>query len=536
MLPMDKTCDVLVLGGGGAGLTAAARIASISDKKVIVVEKADFFGGGAIQAGDYRVYGSQWQKDHGCDDHLEEELLKYMDETNWQLDPALVRETFFATGRFFDWLCTFETGVADQYVPGRYIFDMPDQGPEVPTYQGKGRARGGTNAAKLLIAQCKKQGVEMLLKTEVKDLLTENGKVFGAIVGDAEKNYTIGCRAVILATGSWINKQEILEQVHPKYATVDPGPIMKGGHRSSAYTGDGIALAERAGAFIDYDSFVLRLMGPLAMMPGKTISAMSNHPYALQINLNGKRWTCEPSQIRMGIFRSGHLLAEQPEGVSYVVFDKNTVEAAARDAKEHPGTGYGGFFGHPSFPEDPMGDLMDTVAGKLSMPFGPPPEEGGEKTDPPQKEEGVTEGAAPMQGRNQLFMAETIQELAEKMGVPADALTETVTHYNRCCEEGFDDTYFKPKKSLVPLTGPYFALRCNLGTDGAFGGVKVNADMQAYSRLGGLVEGFYVVGDFASGRFINDLGFKRQIINDLSWAFASGLIAGEQAVKYLESK
>ncbi len=51
---------------------------------------------------------------------------------------------------------------------------------------------------------------------------------------------------------------------------------------------------------------------------------------------------------------------------------------------------------------------------------------------------------------------------------------------------------------------------------------------------GGLVEGFYVVGDFASGRFINDLGFKRQIINDLSWAFASGLIAGESAVKYLK--
>ena len=187
-----------------------------------------------------------------------------------------------------------------------------------------------------------------------------------------------------------------------------------------------------------------------------------------------------------------------------------------------------------------MGDLMDTLAGTIKMPFGPPPsDDEGEKKEPPKEipkdgqKEGVAEGAAPMQGMNKLFYGEAIEEIAEKMGVPADALKETIAHYNKCCENGFDDEFFKPAKSLVPLTGHYFALRCNLGTDGAFGGVRVNADMQAYKDGGGLVEGFYVVGDFASGRFINDLGWKRQIINDLAWAFASGLIAGESAVKYL---
>jgi hypothetical protein len=356
------------------------------------------------------------------------------------------------------------------------------------------------------------------------------------VVEANDMTYTIGCKACILTTGSWINNQEILEKVHPKYAAVDPGPIMKGGHRSSAYTGDGIALAKKADAFLDYDSFVLRLMGPLMMMPGQTISAMSNHPYSLQVNLNGKRWTCEPSQIRMGIFRSGHLLAEQPQGISFVLFDQNTVEAAAKDAKENPPTGYGGFFGHPTFPENPIAELMDTLAGKIKMPFGPPQEEGEKKEPPkaPKKEEDVSDGAAPMQGMNKLFRGETIEELAEKMGVPANALRETIEHYNQCCENGFDDMFFKPKKNLVPLKGPYFAVRCNLGTDGAFGGVRVNPNMQAYKNGGGLVEGFYVAGDFASGRFINDLGFKRQIINDLSWAFASGLMAGESAVEYLK--
>lgn len=185
-----------------------------------------------------------------------------------------------------------------------------------------------------------------------------------------------------------------------------------------------------------------------------------------------------------------------------------------------------------------MADMLDTLAGKAKMPFGPPQDENKtDKSQPAVQEDAdITDGAAPMQGMNKLVMADTLEELAAKMEVPAAALIETVEHYNACCKTGFDDAFFKPGKYLVPLTGPYFALRCNLGTDGAFGGVLVNPDMQAYREGGGLVEGFYVAGDFASGRFINDLGFKRQIINDLSWAFASGLIAGESAVAYLQER
>lgn len=111
--------------------------------------------------------------------------------------------------------------------------------------------------------------------------------------------------------------------------------------------------------------------------------------------------------------------------------------------------------------------------------------------------------------------------------------------YNKCCKDGFDDEFFKLAKNLIPLPGPFYAIKCALGTDGAFGGVLVNADMQAYAKGDGtgkpsdLVEGMYVVGDFVSGRFINDLGFKNQIINDLSWAYASGYMAAESAVNYL---
>lgn len=66
-----KHCDLLVMGGGGAGLVAAARAAELNPNiHIIVVEKGNATGGGACQAGDFRVYGSQWQKERGLNDNL----------------------------------------------------------------------------------------------------------------------------------------------------------------------------------------------------------------------------------------------------------------------------------------------------------------------------------------------------------------------------------------------------------------------------------------------------------------------------------
>jgi len=123
------------------------------------------------------------------------------------------------------------------------------------------------------------------------------------------------------------------------------------------------------------------------------------------------------------------------------------------------------------------------------------------------------------------------------VGLDSETLKETVTEYNTACEAGADWDFFKPAEDLVPLNrSPYYAVKGTLGSDGAFGGVRVNPDMQAYREGGGLVEGLYVVGDFASGRHVNMSGVKKQVINDCSWAFASGFIAGNSAGKYLESR
>jgi len=130
----------------------------------------------------------------------------------------------------------------------------------------------------------------------------------------------------------------------------------------------------------------------------------------------------------------------------------------------------------------------------------------------------------------------TTEELADKIGVNKKNFLEPVGKYNKDCEKDRGWDFFKSKDALVPINKPpYYAMFGKLMTDGAFGGVQINPEMQAYKPDGGLVEGLYVTGDFASSRGINPGGVKRQVINDLSWAFSSGFPAGTNAGKYLES-
>jgi fumarate reductase flavoprotein subunit len=93
---------------------------------------------------------------------------------------------------------------------------------------------------------------------------------------------------------------------------------------------------------------------------------------------------------------------------------------------------------------------------------------------------------------------------------------------------------FKPAGWLTPMNeAPFYAVKASLGTDGAFGGVEIDENMQAKAAEGGVVPGLYVVGDLASGRFLNMAGIKKQILNDMSFAVSSGYVAGTHAAEQI---
>jgi hypothetical protein len=203
----------------------------------------------------------------------------------------------------------------------------------------------------------------------------------------------------------------------------------------------------------------------------------------------------------MGLFRGGHVLVHQPKGLTYAIFDEDNLTAAFQRSKVE-NNGYEGFFGGLHFPdtmEETHADIDAILAKK--------------------------DGSA--------FRANTLTELAQQIGLPEDALSETVSQYNAACASG-NDLFFKDPKEMVALNrAPYYAVRGRLGSDGAFGGVLVNEHMQAYRVAGGCVDGLYVAGDFAGGRHIKKGDFKEQVLNDCSWAFSGGFLAAEHAHQWL---
>ncbi len=503
--PITLDADLVVIGGGGSGLPAAVYAAD-QGKKVVVLEKMPFAGGGAKFAADWRVFRSKWQKEKGYPDELNRMLLKGMDSTEWSLEPELVYNALRNTGKFFDW---FQTLVPDyEFEEGIYAMDRAaPQAQRVPMVKPiNGRNPNGTFYVETLEAECHKRNIPLLYRHRVTDIEMKDGKVAAVIARDPGGITKVNCKACILASGSWIRNKEIMEKKFPAFWKVLPH-LEPSQHASYAYTGDGITLAEKAGAYIDYDSFVLRCMGPLGMVPSMAASAISSSPLCIWVNLDGKRWMNEGNMARAGMsgsvsFAMGTQLSYQPRGINYTIFDAGMAKKIKEemDAGDAPAS----FFGPMKIADDFM-EEMDRVA---SMPNG------------------------------QVFVrGETVEELAKNAGIDSENLKKTIEHYNEMCAAGEDTELFKPGDQMIPFTGgPYYAVQGHLNHDGAFGGVKINANTQAYAQDGGVVENLFVPGDFASGRFTNFGGVKEQVINDLGWAISSGYTAGSKAVDYLEGK
>ena len=220
------------------------------------------------------------------------------------------------------------------------------------------------------------------------------------------------------------------------------------------------------------------------------------------VDLNARRFVAEPMAPRMDPFDTGLVLLQHPRGKAFFLYSANSLRRIIAESQKNGDSPDFDPFGIPALPD------LEVVDGWFRAAIG--------------------------RGSHEAGRADTIEELAAYVGLDPAALRDTVERYNASCAAGADWEFFKSPAGMEPLAEPpYYALGAKLGTDGAFGGVRVDPSMRAYAANGGLMPNLFVTGDFASGRHVVLGGAKKQILNDMSWALASGFIAGGSAAEAL---
>lgn len=218
---IQMDADVVVVGAGAAGLSAALKTAQ-NGHSVILLEKMGVIGGASAMAGSGTMAtGSKWQKEDGYEDSAEKLVEDMMANGHQKNDRATVELFANTIGEAFDWLVG-EDGAAVPY---------QRSGKPSRSYSGEGR---GAGVCKNLAERLEAAGGTLLTNTPATELVVENGAVVGVKAEGEGKAYTIRAKAVILASGGYGANDALVPDEYKKFVYA--------GHAGA--TGDAIKMVE----------------------------------------------------------------------------------------------------------------------------------------------------------------------------------------------------------------------------------------------------------------------------------------------------
>jgi fumarate reductase flavoprotein subunit len=348
----------------------------------------------------------------------------------------------------------------------------------------------GGVAINVLVANAVKKGVEVRYETTVKHLLREgNGPVAGAVVEDKTgKQIKVQAKGVIIATGGYPNNKEWIK----KYSGFDLEVTLFLLGRCNK-TGEGIQMAWEAGAAEEGVGVIhLNIGSPPKIGARSHIWGAVGQP-TLWVNRDGVRF-CDETIVE-NIAYAGNAMAKQKGGYVFRIFDEETKIQLA----ENGGIGVGMYV--PSRTPLTYLDTKIKAAVEEKNPF--------------------------------IFVADTLDELANKMGIDRAIFKKTVEEYNRFCEKGHDDQFAKDPEYLRPVKTPrFYAFKCYMNFLGTLGGIKINEKTEVLDKDDEVIPGLYAVGNDAGGLYGDSYDV---IASGASSGFAlnSGRISGENALKYI---
>lgn len=436
--------DIVIVGAGSAGLTAAVQAAE-KGANVVLLEK-NFFVGGASNFAE-GIFAVESELNRLRSDTLtREEAFKHAREMHmYEVNVPMMRDYIYGSADNVDWF--MKHGVK---------FDVIRMTPwEEATWhvidEYKGKNHGAALVANLK-DQCDKLGVTTLTGTPAESLITDkSGAVVGVKAKSKTDDYTINAKAVILASGSISDSNEkVAEWAHRD---------AKHWHSSVNVnkTGDGISMAVAAGAQRGPVSFVAHLSSE-----GKGIKLLSNvyttawQPAALWVNSDGSRFVNE--DVAMSFSQAANAVYNQLGHTAWSIFDESQVDYMIEKGVD---SGVG---------------VLVPVGAKLTK----------------LKEEIKT---ALDEGSDSFFAASSVSAMAKKLGVPTKNLEAAVTAYNRGCAEGHDGEFFKDVKYMRPInTKKLYAIRLTSAFFTAFGGLNVNRDFEVLNTKNQPIKGLYATG------------------------------------------
>lgn len=466
--------DIVVIGAGAAGL-AAALSACQGGTKITIIEKLAAPGGTSLFAEGLFAVESSLQKHDFVGLTCDDVFKTIMEATQWRANGRLVRTYLEKTADTIEWLK--EMGVGFDRVSAMW--------PNGPRTWHLITGRGG-GLVKALTSRVTQSGISIRFQTSLKEiLLDDHGRVRAVSVIDGEgKEAEIGARAVIVASGGFMNNSRMLEE----YAGA--------GRNTSAIvdmqqTGEPIEIAWAAGAAAEGTGVLMAAPSVRGEKPGSSLHAASAQP-GLCVNLLGERFLDESANFRWTL--ASNALLKQPEGVMFTIFDEEGKRALMEEGIEVPIGVY-----RPVMSK--LTDLDDEIL------------------------RGVAKG--------DVFVADTVEGLARAISADPGTLSETVAEYNRCCDERRDYLFAKEVQYLKPIRTPnFYAFRASVHLLGTLGGLKINHRTEVLNGKFEKITGLYAAGNCAGG--VYGTNYELTVPGEaLGFAVNSGRMAGESALQFL---
>lgn len=526
--------DVVVVGLGGAGL-AAAISASEQGLSVLAIDKAAKWGGNSVLTSGPMAINvpsqveaeiSEWTdpaakevitKKTGAPLIDQEALYQaWLDYTTvdgvQHAKPEMIRLMMDESGYTDDWLAGygFSFDAARGFAGNVWAAFTPLSG---------GKSLSESYFAKAMDQFQTKLGGKYMLETEAYDLLTDDT---GAVTGIKARNvvsgkeWIINAKAVVLATGGFAGSGRLME----KYLENHYFPLKGEWKLFGMHQNDGkmieAAIEKGAGTFNISVAPMVHMAGSDGFLPGfETVPVegatgwatgrpavwsvgdipmnMAISPDTLAVGANAQRFTSETMLSMFNPWMAGPHF--------YSVWGSEQLAQVVADG----------------FMEVPAGPATSYLGYGTSIPAGVPMDQA-EKV----LEEAIKAGY--------VYKANTIAELADKMGLPASDLEATVQRYNESCESGVDSEFGKDAKYLKPVTGaPYYGIVGSSYCYSTCGGLDVNTNFQVLKTDGVTpITGLFAVGTDSIGVLFSEA--KAYVTYGgaaMGWAFTSGRLVGQ---------